>query len=67
MSPATPRGIPATGRLDLTTLKYEWLTDDIPWDVADVVVDPTTAHVAFTINEDGASRLSARRQETTAS
>ena len=44
-------------RLDLTTLNYEWLTEDIPWDVADVVVDPTTGAVAFTINEDGASRL----------
>ena len=44
-------------RLDLTTLAYEWLTEDIPWDVADVVVDPTTGAVAFTINENGASRL----------
>jgi dipeptidyl aminopeptidase/acylaminoacyl peptidase len=44
-------------RLDLETLKYDWLTDDIPWDVSDVVVDPTTGAVAFTINEDGASRL----------
>ena len=45
------------GRLDLETLKYEWLTGDIPWDVADVVVDPTTGAVVFTINENGASRL----------
>jgi dipeptidyl aminopeptidase/acylaminoacyl peptidase len=44
-------------RLDLDSLKYEWLTEDIPWDVADVIVDPTTGAVAFTINEDGASRL----------
>jgi dipeptidyl aminopeptidase/acylaminoacyl peptidase len=44
-------------RLDLTTLNYEWLTEDIAWDVADVVVDPATGAVAFTINEDGASRL----------
>jgi len=44
-------------RVDLEALKYEWLTDDIPWDVSDVVVDPTTGTVAFTINEDGASRL----------
>ncbi|HEY4311699.1 MAG TPA: prolyl oligopeptidase family serine peptidase [Pirellulales bacterium] len=44
-------------RLDLTTLSYEWLTEDISWDVADVVVDPTTGAVVFTINEDGASRL----------
>jgi dipeptidyl aminopeptidase/acylaminoacyl peptidase len=44
-------------RLDLESLKYEWLTEDIPWDVADVIVDPTTGAVAFTINEDGASKL----------
>ncbi len=44
-------------RLDLSTNKYEWLSEDIPWDVADVIVDPTTGAVAFTINEDGASRL----------
>ncbi|HVU90073.1 MAG TPA: prolyl oligopeptidase family serine peptidase [Pirellulales bacterium] len=44
-------------RLDLTTLDYQWLTEDIAWDVADVVVDPATGAVAFTINEDGASRL----------
>ncbi len=45
------------GRLDLETKKYEWLTGDIPWDVADVVVDPASGEVVFTINDNGASRL----------
>ncbi|MBI2823945.1 MAG: S9 family peptidase [Planctomycetia bacterium] len=44
-------------RLDLTSLKYDWLVEDIPWDVTDVEVDDTTGAAAFTVNEDGASRL----------
>ena len=44
-------------RFDLTTRKYEWLTDDIPWDVVDIEVDQTTGQVAFAVNENGASRL----------
>jgi len=44
-------------RLDLETLKYTFLSEDIPWDVADVVVDPTTGAVVFSVNENGASRL----------
>ncbi len=44
-------------RLDLETLKYEWLTDDIAWNVLDVVVDPLKGTVVFAINDDGASRL----------
>jgi dipeptidyl aminopeptidase/acylaminoacyl peptidase len=44
-------------RLDLASGAYEWLTSDIPWDVADLDVEPRTGDVAFTTNEDGASRL----------
>ena len=39
---------------------YEYLTDDLKWDVDDVDVDTTSGksdRLAFTINEDGASRL----------
>jgi dipeptidyl aminopeptidase/acylaminoacyl peptidase len=45
------------GRFDLATQKYHWLTDDIDWDVTDVVVEPQSGAVAFVVNEDGASRL----------
>lgn len=45
------------GQLDLQTQQYSWLTEDIPWDVSDVEVDPITGAVAFAVNEDGASRL----------
>jgi len=44
-------------RLDLASLKYTWLTDDIHWDVSDIAVDPVSGGVAFIVNEDGASRL----------
>ncbi len=44
-------------RLDLATMKYAWLTEDIPWDVEAVEVDPKSGTVAFTVNEDGASSL----------
>ncbi|MBI1900180.1 MAG: prolyl oligopeptidase family serine peptidase [Planctomycetia bacterium] len=44
-------------RLDLATKKYGWLTENIPWDVDSVVVEPTSGDVAFTINEDGRSKL----------
>src|SRR5262249_533063 len=44
-------------RLDLTTQKYTWLTDDIPWDIDAVEVEPHSDVVAFTVNEDGASSL----------
>ena len=44
-------------RFDLNSQKYEWLTDDIPWDVSDIAVDVGSGQVAFTVNEDGASRL----------
>lgn len=44
-------------RFDLATRKYTWLTDDIPWDVTDIAVDNESGLVAFTVNEDGATRL----------
>ncbi|MEX2139225.1 MAG: prolyl oligopeptidase family serine peptidase [Pirellulales bacterium] len=36
---------------------YEYLTDDLKWDVDDIDVDNESGRVAFTINEDGASKL----------
>ncbi|MEX2025731.1 MAG: acetylxylan esterase, partial [Pirellulaceae bacterium] len=36
---------------------YEYLTDDLKWDVDDIEVSTTADRLAFTINEDGASRL----------
>lgn len=44
-------------RFNLSTKKYEWLTDDIPWDVTDIEADSDSGQVAFTVNEDGATRL----------
>lgn len=44
-------------RVDLETMGYTWLTRDIPWDVASIEVSPDGKRVAFTTNEDGASRL----------
>ena len=44
-------------RLDLSEGKYVWLTDDIPWDVDSLEVEPHTGTVALTVNEDGASAL----------
>ena len=43
-------------RYDLEKKTFVGLTDDIPWDVSDLVVEPTTGDVAFSVNEDGASR-----------
>lgn len=44
-------------RMDLAAGKYDWLTSDIPWDVANIDVEPATGDVAFSVNEDGASKL----------
>jgi dipeptidyl aminopeptidase/acylaminoacyl peptidase len=44
-------------RLDLETKKYEWFSDDIPWDVSSLAVDDTSNRVAFTVNASGTSRL----------
>jgi dipeptidyl aminopeptidase/acylaminoacyl peptidase len=42
-------------RVDLATMKYAWLTKDIPWDVTGVDVHGSKA--LFTVNEDGRTRL----------
>ncbi|MEI8382496.1 MAG: S9 family peptidase [Planctomycetota bacterium] len=44
-------------RFDLEKKTFTGLTDDIAWDVSDLAVELTTGDVAFTVNEDGASRL----------
>lgn len=44
-------------RLNLANGEYEWLTSDLPWDVDQVEVHHDSGKVAFTTNEDGASRL----------
>jgi dipeptidyl aminopeptidase/acylaminoacyl peptidase len=43
--------------VDLATMDYTWLTSDIPWDVTSIDVSPDGKRVAFTTNEDGASKL----------
>lgn len=42
---------------DVATKEYRTLVDDIPWDVQSIEVSRETGRVAFTVNEDGASRL----------
>jgi dipeptidyl aminopeptidase/acylaminoacyl peptidase len=42
---------------DLRTHQYDWLTDDIPWDVSSLEVDRTSGQAAFTVNADGVSQL----------
>ena len=44
-------------RVDLATDRFQWLTDDIDWDVADLQVHRDTGHVVFTVNENGATAL----------
>lgn len=48
-------------RLDLDKGTYEWLTDDIPWDVDEIEVDPMSGLVAFTTNEEGYNKLYLQR------
>ena len=42
-------------RVDLASMKYTWLTKDIPWDVTSIEVHGSKA--LFTVNEDGRTRL----------
>ncbi|MEQ8858357.1 MAG: alpha/beta fold hydrolase [Pseudomonadales bacterium] len=44
-------------RLDLASGAVTVLTGDIAWDVEDFSVAPDGGHLAFTVNEDGYSRL----------
>jgi len=54
----TPSGeFQQLAKLNLETLQYQWLMQNVPWDVSDIVVDPTSGAVAVTVNEDGASKL----------
>jgi dipeptidyl aminopeptidase/acylaminoacyl peptidase len=45
------------GKLELASGKVTWLSEDIPWNVRAVVVEPERGDVAFVTNEDGASGL----------
>ncbi len=47
-------------RIDLETMEYKWLTQNIAWDVEEIVVDrgdDGSELMAFTVNENGASRV----------
>ena len=44
-------------RYELATKTWTSLTDDIPWSVESVEVEPSGKGIAFTVNEDGNSRL----------
>lgn len=44
-------------RLDLETMQYTWLSQDIPWNVSDIAIDSKSGRVAFAVNEDGASSV----------
>ena len=44
-------------RFDAESQQYQLITGDIDWDVSDIEIDRETGRVAFTVNEDGASRL----------
>lgn len=44
-------------RFEPATNRWEWLSDDLAWDVSELEVDSGTGRLAFTVNEDGATRL----------
>ena len=44
-------------RLDLASGKYEWLSEDIDWDVDELDVEKKSGRAAFTVNADGVSKL----------
>lgn len=44
-------------RVDLKTFSYNWLTQDIPWDVESLAVEPQSGLVACTVNDDGTNTL----------
>ena len=44
-------------RLNLASGFYEWLSDDIQWDVDELDVNHKSGRAAFTVNADGVSRL----------
>jgi len=45
------------GRYTIATEKYDWLTDDLPGDVEEIEIESHTGTVAFTVNEQGQSKL----------
>ena len=47
----------ALARVDLQTFEYTCLSREIPWNVEAIEVDPRSGRVAFTVSEDGGSRL----------
>jgi dipeptidyl aminopeptidase/acylaminoacyl peptidase len=49
---------------DLESGKSEVLTQDIPWDVEDIELSEDGRYLAFTVNEDGISKLHVRDLET---
>ena len=47
-------------RINLETMDYQWLSSNVAWDVEEIVVDRAddgTELTAFTVNENGASRV----------
>lgn len=42
-------------RVDLDSMQYTWLTEDIPWDVDNLEV--SGERIAFSVNEDGMTRV----------
>lgn len=44
-------------RYDLQRKSFEWLTEDIDWDVSDLEVDRRSGNLALAVNAGGASRL----------
>lgn len=44
-------------RVNLKTMKYQFLTSKLAWDVSEIAVEPELGLVAFTTNENGASGL----------
>ncbi len=44
-------------RYDIDSGAYQWLTEDIAWDVEAIEVEKKSGRVAFTVNQDGASKL----------
>jgi dipeptidyl aminopeptidase/acylaminoacyl peptidase len=44
-------------RLTRESMRYDWLTSDIPWDVVDLDIEEHTGIFAAVVNDNGASRL----------
>ncbi len=44
-------------RYDIDSKTYDWLSQDIDWDIDELDVEPKSGQVAFTVNADGVSRI----------